>query len=174
MIRASTIRITHNTIDDLLISKYVFHSCLLQIIPQVIMSSDDTTKRTGSCQCGGFRYEYSGKPTAFYNCHCKICRKASGGTFLGIFAVPVSNMIFLAKETLASYESTKGVNRYFCTRCGCSTYCTVDENDFYMTAGTLDQEPGIGLQAEIFVTYKAPWHRLCGDVPSSGEDELVA
>ena len=150
------------------------YSCIFQITSDITMSSDGTSKHTGSCLCKGFQYEYTGKPTAFYNCHCNMCRKASGGTFLGIFAVPVSNMTLLAKDTLASYESSKGVNRYFCTRCGCSTYCTVDEKDFYMTAGTLDTEPGIELQAEIFVTYKAPWHRLCGDVPSSGEDELVA
>jgi len=41
----------------------------------------DTTRRTGSCLCGGVHFVVTGQPIRVGLCHCKDCRKASGSVY---------------------------------------------------------------------------------------------
>ncbi len=36
---------------------------------------------SGSCLCGGVKYEVSGGIQTVTNCHCSLCRKMSGSAF---------------------------------------------------------------------------------------------
>ena len=130
---------------------------------------------TGGCLCGGFKYEIKGKIDKLMTCHCDSCHKTCGATFWSVFLVPRTNVTFLERSTATLYARPgKTCYRFFCNRCGCSLYNENggDPKHFYVAAGTLDGDPGIGVTAEIFVNDKKPWHTLYEGVPNSGEGEV--
>ena len=138
--------------------------------------SDDQTY-TGSCLCGGFKYEIKGKINKLLTCHCNACQKACGATFWAVFIVPRENVNFLEKSTATVFARPgKPCNRFFCNRCGCSLFNELefDPKNYYMAVGTLEGDPGIGVDAEVFCNYKKPWHTLYEGVPNSGEGEAFA
>ena len=78
---------------------------------------------TGSCLCGGVRYELAAEPGPIEVCYCQMCRKASGGPLatnapLALAAIQLS----AGQELLAEYESSPGEKRFFCGRCGSPIY----------------------------------------------------
>jgi hypothetical protein len=58
---------------------------------------------TGSCLCGSVRYEIDGKIGPALNCHCSMCRKATGAAFRSRLAVPRKNFRWLRGEDLLTH-----------------------------------------------------------------------
>src|SRR3990172_12198010 len=74
---------------------------------------------TGRCACGALRYQIDAAPLAMYHCHCGQCRRASGSAFATNILVKSESFELTAGEAaLASFESSPGKRRYFCSRCG--------------------------------------------------------
>jgi hypothetical protein len=76
---------------------------------------------TGSCLCGGVRFEIAEAVGPFELCHCGRCRKASGSAFTAIFGVRTRDRRFVqGRDLMATYEA--GVpppyRTSFCRRCG--------------------------------------------------------
>ena len=133
-------------------------------------------KFTGQCLCGGFRYEYQGDIKILVNCHCGMCRKATGASFYTLARVLKSRLTILEQSTDTKYQSSANVTRHFCSRCGCSLYdegAAIPES-LMMSAATLDQDPGLDVNLELFVDHKAPWTRLYEGVPRCPEFGLIA
>ena len=55
---------------------------------------------TGSCLCGGVRYQIDGELGAVTNCHCSLCRKMSGSAFSSGSTIPTASFRFVAGEDL--------------------------------------------------------------------------
>ena len=123
----------------------------------------------GSCLCGDVAYEITGKPMRMMYCHCSRCRLARS-------AAHATNVFFHAD----SFYWTRGADRVtdfslpgaqffgtsFCNRCGSALpRVSTERNLVNVPAGSLDSEPGIDPLAHIFVTSKAPWDRIQGDIP---------
>jgi len=115
---------------------------------------------TGSCFCKKITYESRGKILHFLNCHCPDCRKLSATTFLAFLIVEAEGFKILSGEdNLAVFESSPGKLRRFCSVCG--THIFRRSGDvIYLRAGTLDGDPGIRPEAEIWTNYKAPWYDI--------------
>ena len=78
---------------------------------------------TGSCLCGGLRFQIEGELEPIQLCHCQQCRKAQGGPFAAVIPVATSAFRFVAGEhLLRSYESSPGKLRCFCGNCGSPVY----------------------------------------------------
>src|SRR5215475_15269787 len=45
-------------------------------------------KYTAQCACGAVKFEFNTDPDFIANCHCRDCKKASGGQMATFFAVP--------------------------------------------------------------------------------------
>ncbi len=74
---------------------------------------------TGSCLCGGVRYELASELGPIDVCYCQMCRKASGGPLATNASVAAAAFQATAgKELLAPYESAPGEYRHFCSLCG--------------------------------------------------------
>ena len=74
---------------------------------------------TGSCLCGGIQYQTRGDLAPVQICHCQACRKARGSALVTNIPVPVRQFSVITGEALlASYESSPGKARVFCSRCG--------------------------------------------------------
>jgi hypothetical protein len=45
-------------------------------------------KHTAQCACGAVKFEFDVDPTLIAVCHCRDCKKASGGEAACFFGVP--------------------------------------------------------------------------------------
>ncbi len=126
----------------------------------------------GSCLCGGVRYEVTGPLGRVVNCHCSMCRKATGAAFRTRARVESGAFRWLAGEELVSqYASSPGERRTFCRVCGATlpTFFLDRPGEIGLPLGTLDDDPGVKPSAHVFVDSKAPWWEITDDLPHYGE-----
>ena len=125
----------------------------------------------GRCLCGGVAYEVDGAIDVMANCHCSMCRKHHGASFVTFAGVKPSQFRWLqGEELLVNYESSPGNHRTFCRTCGSSLPAPhPGEGMFFFPVGTLDDDPGQRVQAHIFVGSKAPWVEIIDDLPQFDE-----
>jgi hypothetical protein len=124
---------------------------------------------SGSCLCGGIRYEIDAALGPVTNCHCSRCRKASGAAFASNASVPAASFRFVAgAELLKEWESSPGVRRCFCGRCGSPILKRHDARPetLRLRLGTLDTDPGVKPSRHIFVGSKAPWVEITDGLPT--------
>ena len=112
---------------------------------------------TGSCLCGGVRFELEPPLRNVRICHCSLCRRS--GTLAGAYtSVPRDAFALTAEETLAWYVDVKGRRRGFCGACGSSLFWVADDRDtISISAGALDGPTGLVTEAHIFVADAADW-----------------
>ena len=117
----------------------------------------------GSCLCGRVRFRIEGALPSFGNCHCSICRKATGAAFWTAGPVRSSSFTWLSgDESVTWYESSPGCVRGFCPSCG-STLAMQERRSpevISFSIAALDAEPAEGLVANQFVGSKASWHEI--------------
>jgi hypothetical protein len=127
---------------------------------------------TGRCLCGEVQYRISGDPLTMYHCHCQQCRRASGASFATNVLVPTGGFAVVAGESvLASFESSPGKRRHFCSRCASPIYSHSQSLPQLVSVrcGTLDGDPGLRPSAHIYVGSKSPWFEICDDLPRKPE-----
>ena len=100
----------------------------------------------GSCLCGGVRYEIEGQIGPALNCHCSMCRKATGAAYRSRVAVPHKNFRWLTgQDLLTRYVSSPTTTRTFCKVCGSTLVSLFHDNPetLGLPMGTFDDDPGI-------------------------------
>ena len=118
------------------------------------------SRRKGSCLCGALRYEIEGELDGVWLCHCSNCRKASGGTGNAIVIVKQEHFHWLAgKEHRVTYELRPTYSITRCKTCGTPLPAEEDEDNVYLTAGTLDDPLGAGIKTHIFCASRGDWDR---------------
>lgn len=134
---------------------------------------------TGSCLCGGIKYEISGPILGPANCHCTMCRKQHGAAFRSRARVRESDFRLIQGENLIQfYESSPGTRRGFCKTCGSPVVNKVDTKSVSggfnpagevamlgVQLGGLDDDPGVTPGVHVFVADKAPWFTITDDLP---------
>ena len=124
----------------------------------------DAIKLSGSCLCGGVKFEISPPFTAFRYCHCSRCQKASGSAHAANAFVPVAQFKWLAGESLIKRFDLPQSQRFavcFCTQCGSRVPHQVrGRDDMLIPAGLLDQAPADCPKPEnsIFWGSRARWY----------------
>ena len=125
---------------------------------------------TGSCLCGGVKYQIDGEITAVSNCHCSLCRKMSGSAFSSGATVPAASFRFVAGEDLLQkWESSPAYHRVFCGRCGSPLIKrkVKDPASLRLRVGTLDSDPRVKMSKHTHVRSKAPWVEIQDGLPQS-------
>jgi len=121
----------------------------------------------GECFCGVVRYRIDGGLAHARSCHCSRCRKAfsGAGSAYAELAQPGSLTWVSGKEHLRFYESQPGWGLAFCNTCG-TTLCGTHGGDVHgVTLGSVNGDPGVRIEAHIFVGSKAPWDHIGGPAP---------
>ena len=122
----------------------------------------------GSCLCGSIRYQINGLLSRVSHCHCSMCRKAHGAAF-GTYASVQDNdfAVVSGSEDIAAYQSSPGVRRTFCRRCGSTLQFISDKRpgSFSLALGTLDDDPVVRPSLHIFTGWKAPWFAITDGLP---------
>lgn len=122
----------------------------------------------GSCLCGGVAFEVTGPLEPIQICHCGQCRKAQGGAFASNIPVQTEAFELVAgAELLASYESSPGKERVFCSRCGSPVFSRRQGQPevIRLRAGLLDEPVPARPIAHFFVSAKSSWWPIQDDLP---------
>lgn len=110
-------------------------------------------------------YEIVGEVEGVWFCHCSNCRKASGSTGNAILVVKRENFFWLSGEQLRqTFELRPSYSITRCQRCGTPLPAEEDEDNIYLTAGTLDDPLDKGIQSHIFWSSRADWEHDMHDV----------
>ena len=130
------------------------------------------TARTlsGSCLCGAVRYAVRDEFVYAMNCHCSMCRRATGSAFKPLAGIERDKFaITQGADNLLIYGDDHGHDAC-CGRCGSLLYSLVRDGAYvHVTMGTLADDPGIRPTKHIFVGSKAPWFTITDDLPQHEE-----
>ncbi len=133
---------------------------------------------TGRCLCGAVEIELSQTPKNTGACHCSMCRKWSGGVFLGLNVKPGEATI-KGEDNITAFTSSEWAERCFCKICGTNLFyrVTMDgpiKGEMHIGLGILDKPNGITMTEEIFVDEKPDGYAFAGDTKKMTGAEVFA
>jgi len=127
----------------------------------------------GSCLCGAVNYQIEGPFKVFQYCHCSRCRKFTGSAYASNLFVPPERFRWTSGEgMIRRYEhpDAKYFATNFCKQCGSSLpWAVKGGKNIIVTAGTLDDDPGIKPMWNLFWRSKASWYEESSDLPRHDE-----
>ena len=129
----------------------------------------------GRCLCGAVRYRITGHPSALTRCHCRSCRLASGAPSLAWTVVTVEQLHHDGAAPV-EFESSPGVFRGFCGRCGTSlTWRRIDRPaTIDITTATLDEASSFAPTKEIWTEHKLRWETTDHALPHFARSSVGA
>lgn len=112
-------------------------------------------KLSGGCFCGDVRFKVEGDPHFSGVCHCPSCRKSAGAPLVGWVMFDTA-AIGCDRSKIAIYQSSEGVRRSFCSKCGTTLFF---EADFLpgltdVTTESFDQPDAVQPTAQIWTTHE--------------------
>ena len=122
----------------------------------------------GRCLCGEVRFEIHGPIRNIVHCHCSQCRRAQGSAFATNGIVRRDDFrITAGEDSLSHYRLTAEQTRSFCSHCG-SPIMSPSSNrpgEVRVRIGTIESDITERPIAHIFVSSRANWEEICGDLP---------
>lgn len=128
-------------------------------------TTPDTSKTRGHCLCGAVTFEYSGPENWRGHCHCESCRRNCSAAFTSFIGVPRATMRWTGTMP-AIYESSPGVRRAFCGRCGSPMAYDADSypDEIHLYAASLEDSSGFTPAFHVHWAEKVPWIELADDL----------
>jgi len=115
---------------------------------------------TGSCLCGSVKYTINDEIMSVVNCHCKTCKKITGGAFETIVVMAENALeITSGQEILKTYRINGHADKNFCGACGTPIYNQLDKYTgvSLVHVGSLD-DPSVAVpEKNIFCESMLPW-----------------
>ncbi len=120
----------------------------------------------GRCLCGSVTYEYSGPENWRGHCHCESCRRNTSSPFTTFFGVPNEAYRFTGEKP-SIYESSPGVRRLFCGKCGTPMAYDSDRfpDEIHFYAASLEDSSGFKPGFHVHCAEQVPWIELADDLP---------
>ncbi len=134
------------------------------------------TERTGRCLCGAVSFRASDVDAEVGACHCRMCRRWTGGPFI---CATARDARFEGVGHVAVFASSDFAERAFCRRCGSGLYYRITDpavgpGDHEIAVGLFDDTSWMRLTREIFHDRKPDLYALAGDRPRLTEAETLA
>ncbi|HTV17864.1 MAG TPA: GFA family protein [Polyangiaceae bacterium] len=129
-----------------------------------------TKKFSAQCACGKIKFEVETDLSLVANCHCRDCKRASGGEMATVFGVPAAGFTLLSgtpKAFTYTADSGKKLDRNFCPDCGARLFTSNLEGMpglLLVAIGSLDHPEGIAPALELFTQRRLDWMKPL-DVP---------
>lgn len=122
--------------------------------------SEGNAVHEGGCACGVVRYRVGGEMRPVVACHCSQCRKAYTN-YAAFSAARRGELEIDNADAVSWFESSPGVRRGFCSRCGSGLFWDNTRNDHIsVAAGSLDQPSGLRQVRHIFAADKADFYAI--------------
>ena len=124
------------------------------------------TERGGRCLCGDVVYRYSGPENWRGHCHCESCRRNCSAAIVSFFGVPRPAYRFPGAQP-GVYESSPGVRRLFCRRCGTPMAYDADRfrHEIHFYAASLDDPENYAPEFHVHCGEQLPWLTVADDLP---------
>lgn len=120
----------------------------------------------GECNCGAVKYRIESDLTDVIECHCSICRRATGANGIAVVLVPLDRFSWVSGEDhVATWKKPNGDWQiWFCKVCGSPVPGENDPTRIFVPAGSLT-EGGESLRVahHIWVGSKAVWDEIGDD-----------
>ena len=133
------------------------------------MTTNET--HSGGCLCGDVRYEVSGSSIWKAICYCESCTRAAGAPAIACAGFEKSKFRLL-NGRIEIYESSPGVLRGFCRRCGTSlTYqknpkvLEGAQDDVYILTRTLDDPNAYPPDEHVHYGERVSWFNVEDELP---------
>lgn len=137
-------------------------------------SNPSPARHHGACLCGAVHYDLNCEIVSASHCHCGMCRKFHGAAFATYGTVPRRHFRYTqGQDAVRDYESSPGVRRSFCGRCGSSLTWSDDRfaDELAFALGTLETPVShLPRLRHIYVASKAPWYEITDSLPRFDED----
>ncbi len=104
----------------------------------------------GRCLCGAVTFEATPETMAMGVCHCSMCRKWSGGSFM---AVECGTSLKIEDQSaLGVYTSSDWGERCFCKTCGTTLFWRMRDGSHQVVSAQAFDDPGqFQFVSEIFI-----------------------
>lgn len=139
----------------------------------------DGTKMAGGCMCGAVRYETTGDSFGVAHCHCHSCRKHNGAAVVTLAGYNADQVAFSGDERKI-YESSPGVGRAFCGKCGTPLTWEGDGGEgliFEFHISTFDNPDALVPTGHSFDGERIAWFDIADHLPRyegfSGDSALL-
>lgn len=128
-------------------------------------------KLNGRCLCGAVRFEATPLGHEMGVCHCGMCRRWSGGTFM---AVECEGLQIVGEEP-AIYRSSDWGERGFCHKCGSSLFWRgVGGDRAAVSIHAFEDPDAFAFVSEIFVDEKPANYGFANDTKKMTGAEVIA
>lgn len=122
------------------------------------------TTPTGGCLCGAVRFRLTGPPFEVGYCYCASCRKHTGAP-VSVFLDCKRDVVEFTQGAPTLYESSPGVRRGFCSRCGATLTYEADAlpEEIHIHVGAMDRPEDFPPHDKpSFPEERLSWFRLAG------------
>ena len=115
----------------------------------------------GECLCGNVKFEIKEEIRNFYQCHCSLCRKATGTTSNTATFVKGESFYWVSGESdISSYKKPSGYRSDFCSVCGSLVPNSLrDSGMVWIPAGLLDEPIASTISVHLHTKSAAAWEQ---------------
>jgi hypothetical protein len=112
----------------------------------------------GGCYCGAVRYAIVGPPEQALVCHCSDCRRSAGAQSVAWLVIQ-TGQFEIRRGAPKTFESSPGVTRTFCGRCGTTLTWVGAEHPgrIDVTIGSLDDPNAFPPTRAVYRRHKVKW-----------------
>jgi hypothetical protein len=126
---------------------------------------------SGGCQCGRVRYVARIDSDDAYLCHCRMCRRATGGVSIAFRNLKKADVRWTATAP-DHYASSPIAQRGFCSACGTPlTFEFPDSENMDLTIGSFDDPARFRPSHHFSPETMLPHWRDTADLPGIRLDE---
>ncbi len=127
----------------------------------------------GQCLCGAVKFTATPVGDTMGICHCGMCRRWTGGTFM---ATDCGNsVVFNDEAKLGRYRGSSWGERLFCTACGSTLlWQTQDGANQHVSVHAFDVPEKFRFESQIFIDRKPDSYEFVNETKNMTEAEVVA
>ena len=120
---------------------------------------------SGRCLCGDVTFEFDGPENWRAYCHCDSCRRNTSSPVTAFIGVPRGAFRFTGRAP-AVYESSPGVRRLFCGRCGSPMAFDADRypKEIHLYIASLNEPERFAPQCHVHTAEQLTWFDVKDDL----------
>ena len=113
----------------------------------------------GKCLCGQIEFKVTGDLPNLYQCHCGLCKKATGTAASSGLVVGLDNLEWISgTDQISSFTKENGFRTDFCSNCGSPVPNKMNVGEYmWIPAGVIEGSMDSKVGAHIFTANKASW-----------------
>ncbi|HKF70456.1 MAG TPA: GFA family protein [Stellaceae bacterium] len=126
----------------------------------------DATVRTGRCLCRAVTFAARGEPRWVAHCHCESCRRATSSPVATYAGYAMGNVEWTG-ERPAEYQSSPGVIRRFCRRCGSPMSFEGERwpDEIHLFVPSFEEPENLRPTCHVHVQEQLGWFHLADQLP---------